>query len=120
MLSRCNLVVLGLCEDSKLPELFIKILHEALYTWLDLSEIVIIELLSLWRLVSEKGTTCIEKVRSLSVYVLIDKEVLLLRTNCCNNSLALSIAEKPKNSYSLLVKSLHRTKKRCLLIESFS
>ncbi len=47
MLRRCNLVVLSLCRDAELPELFVQVLHEGFDSRLDGTEVVVIHFLSL-------------------------------------------------------------------------
>ena len=78
VLCGCDLVMLCFGEDTKLPQLFVEIGHIRLDTRLDDSEIVVVKLLPLWRLCSEKSSACIDKVLALIVKLLGDKEVLLL------------------------------------------
>ena len=60
-----NLIMLRLSKDPQLPQLCIKILHKGYYPGFDHSEIMIVQLLSLGRQCSEKGSSRIYKVRSL-------------------------------------------------------
>ena len=111
--------MLCLSKNSELPKLIVEVFHELAYSWLDNSEVVIIELLSLWRHCSEKCSSCIYKVRSLIEHFLINEEILLLRSYACSNVFNI-LTEKLKDSLSLLVKSLHRSEKWCLLIKRLS
>ena len=70
--------MLCLCRDSELPELFIKVMHECGYLWLENTEVVILHLLSLRSAGTEKCTACKKKVQSVLVKILVDEEVLLL------------------------------------------
>ena len=78
VLCGCDLVMLCFGEDTKLPQLFVEVRHIRLDTRLDDSEIVVVKLLPLWRLCSEKSSACIDKVLALIVKLLGAKEVLLL------------------------------------------
>ena len=78
MLCRCHLVMLCLGEDTQFPQFVIQIGHICLNTWLDDAEIMVVKLLPLWRLCSEKSSACIDKVLALIVKLLGNKEVLLL------------------------------------------
>ena len=78
MLCGRYLVVLGFCKNTQLPQLVVQLFHKCLNAWLYNSEIVILKLLPLRRLCTEKGTTRIYKVLALVVNVLVYKEIFLL------------------------------------------
>ena len=107
-------------KNAKLPKLFIKFLHISGNSWLNYAEVMVFKLLTLRRSCTEKCSSAVDKVFTLLIHFLINKEVFLLRTNCCNNSLSLCVAEKSKNSKSLCIDSLHRTEKWCFLIKNFT
>ena len=73
--------MLCLGKDSELPEFLVKIVHELLYLGLDNTEVMVVHLLSLGRLGTEKCSSGVLDIRTLVVHFLCDKEVLLLRTN---------------------------------------
>ena len=77
-LVRSHLVMAGLARDAEFERLDFKILHESLHTLRDGSEIVVVHLLVLRRVVSHQGTACEHQVRASRIETLINQEVLLL------------------------------------------
>ena len=94
MLCRRDLVVLGLCQDSQLPKLFVQLFHECCNTGFDNTEVVVIHFLSLRRFCTEEGTTREAKVAALVVHFLIYKEVFLLGTDRSANTFHSVVAEQ--------------------------
>ena len=47
MLSGSDLVMLGFCENTKLPELLVEVFHKCRNSGLDCSEIMVVKLLTL-------------------------------------------------------------------------
>ena len=78
--------MLGLCRDTQLPELVIKLFHEVVDGWTNGAKVVLVKLLALAWLTTKEGTTTQNKVRALLKVFLFDKEVLLLRSNVCDNA----------------------------------
>ena len=109
MLARSNLIVLGLCRDAQLPELVIKLFHEVVDGWTNGTKVVLVKLLTFAWFATKEGTTTQNKVRALLKIFLFDKEVLLLRTNVCNNARRL-LSKERKNTLSLLLKGNLRAK----------
>ena len=70
--------MLGFSQNSELPKLIVKLFHKCLNARLYNSEIVVLKLLTLRRLCTEKGTPRIYKVLALVVNVLVYKEIFLL------------------------------------------
>ena len=108
-IDRCNLVLGGshlvvfrLGKHADLPELFVKILHESRNAGLDLTEVVILKLLSLRRLVSEECTSRKTQILTLVVKGFIDQKIFLLRSALRGNTLRFGIAEESQDSNSLL------------------
>ena len=120
MLSRSNLVVFRLCQDTQLPELVIKFLHKGGNSRLDDTKVMVIHFLSLWRLCTEQGASGKAKVRALIVHFLSDKEIFLLGSDRTGYSLYAVVAEQFEDTECLLVKSLHRTQKRSLLVKGMT
>ena len=107
MLSGRNLVVLGFGEYAELPKLLVKLLHELRNARLQLSEVVVIKLLSLGSLCSEKCSACIDKVFSLIVEFFGNKEIFLFGTYCCLNRCYIFVSEKLKDSHCFLINIFH-------------
>ena len=117
MLCGCDLVVLGLCENSELPELLVKISHVFGNSRLDSAEIMVVKLLTLRRLCTEKRSAAELEVGTLLVHFLIYKEVFLLGSYRGANTGRVGVAEQLEYTHSLLVQRLHGAKKRSLFIE---
>ena len=111
--------MLCLCRDAQLPELVIKLFHEVVDGWTNSAKVVLIKLLTLTWLTTKEGTAAKDKVRTLLKVFLFDKEVLLLRTNVCDNARRL-LSKEGKNALGLLLKGNLGTKQRSALIQSFS
>ena len=120
MLCGCDLVMLGLCKNTKLPQLLIEILHISSYTGLDNTKIMVIHLLSLGRLRTKESTSRIYKVLSFVIHFSVNEEVFLLRTDRACNTLYGIVSKKLQNTESLHVECLHRTKQWSLLIKSLA
>ena len=99
--------MLCLCKDTEFPEFLVKVFHISSNSCLDCTEVMVVKFLSFRSFCTEKCSACINKILSLIVSVLINKEVFLLRTYCCCNSCNIFFAEKMKNLYSLCIYSLH-------------
>ena len=120
VLSWSNLVVFRLCQDTQLPELVIEFLHKGGNSWLDDTKVMVIHFLSLWRLCTEQGTSGKTKVGTLIVHFFCDKEIFLLGSDRTGYSLYAVVAEQFEDTECLLVKSLHRTQKRSLLVKGMT
>ena len=94
--------MLGLCRNSQLPEFVIKLFHEVVDGWTNGAKVVLVKLLTLAWLAAKEGTTTKDKVRTLLKVFLFDEEVLLLRTNVCDNARRL-LAKERKNTLGLLL-----------------
>ena len=68
-------------ETPKFPEFFVDIFHVRSDTLTDGSEVMVIQFLSLRRHCSEQGTSGIDQVFSLQIFLLVNQEILLLRSN---------------------------------------
>ena len=120
VLSRSNLVVFRLCQDTQLPEFVIEFLHKGGNSRLDDTKVMVIHFLSLWRLCTEQGTSGKTKVGTLIVHFFCDKEIFLLGSDRTGYSLYAVVAEQFEDTECLLVKSLHRTQKRSLLVKGMT
>ena len=110
--------MLCLSKYTQLPEFFIEILHVSGYSRLDGSEVMIFELLALRCFCSEKCSSCINKIFSLIIELYRNEEVFLLRSYCSSNcEMRIGVTEESQDTDGLLADDLHRTEKRCLLVE---
>ena len=107
MLGGRHLVVFRLRQHTHLPELIVQISHELRYPRLQLSEIVILQLLPSGRLVSEQGPSRKLQVFSLVVELLVDQEVLLLRSALGRDPLRLGVPEEAEDADRLLRDLVH-------------
>ena len=73
--------MLGFGEDSELPELVVQVGHIGRDARLDDAEVVVVQLLPLRRHGTEERPPAEHEVAALFVHLLVDEEVLLLRTD---------------------------------------
>ena len=119
MLAWGYLVVLGLCRNTKLPELVVDLLHECVNRRADSTKVVLLELLALGWLRAKQGAASKNQVGALLVVLLGNKEVLLLGANV-NGDLLGSLAKESEQALGLGVESIKRAQKRGLLVECFA
>ena len=115
----CHLVMTGLARDAKLQCLNLKILHERLHALGDSTEVVVVHLLVLCRVVTHECAAGEHKVWTCRVESLVDEEVLLLPTEVGDDLLNLRI-EVVTDSRCRLVHSVKRAQERCLIVERFA
>ena len=120
VLSGRDLVVLGLCHDTKFPELLVQFLHIRLDTGLDRAKIMVVQFLTLGRLRSEQGTPGINQVFTLLIDLAVDEEILLFRSDSRTDRGHILIAEKAEDAHTLLVDRLHGAQERRFFIERLS
>ena len=110
--------MLGFCKYTELPQLVIKFGHKRLNSWLYCAKIVVIEVLTFWRLCAKKGTTRVHKVATLFAAFLVDQKIFLLGTNGGDYTIHLCISEQTEYAKRLSVERINRAQKRCLFIQS--
>ena len=120
MLCGCDLVMLSLCKDTKLPQLLIEILHISSYTGLDNTKIMVIHFLPLGRLCTKERAPGVYEIFPLVIHFSVNKEIFLLGTDRACNTLYGIVSKKLQNTESLHVECLHRTKQWSLLIKSLA
>ena len=81
---------------------------------------MVVELLTLGRAGSEKGAAGADQVAALFVHLLINKEVLLLRTNGGEDALHVVLAEEPEHAQGLTRESVHGAQQGRLLVEGLA
>ena len=94
VLGGSNLVVLGFCENSQLPQLFVKVGHIFCDSRLYNAEIVIVHFLTLWGHCSEKGSAGEDEVLALIKQLSVHKEVFLLGTHRGAHTFDLVVTEQ--------------------------
>ena len=109
MLRRSHLIVLGLGCHAQLPQLLVDLLHESCDTLTDVSEVMVIQLLSLGRHGSEQGPASVNQVFSLQIFCLVYQEVLLLRSYGRSHSPGCGISEETQQSQRFCVDGFHGT-----------
>ena len=120
VLCRSYLVVLGLGVDAELPELLVELRHICGYSRLEVCEVLVVEVLSLRRLCSEKRTSCEDKVLAAVKFILINEEIFLLGAYCRGHACDVLVAEQLQEADCHLAESVHRAEQRCLLVESLA
>ena len=78
---------------------------------------MIFQLLTLRRRRTEQSPSGKDKVFSLIIQLFINKKILLLCTDCRNNTLSLGIAEKSDKPQALITHKLNRLQQRCFFIQ---
>ncbi len=73
-----NFVMLCFRQNAELPKLCVQLIHKCRYAGLDGSKVLILKLLTFWRLVAEQSAAGIDEVFSRLVHSFIDEEVFLL------------------------------------------
>ena len=108
--------MLCLRRNTILPQILIEFSHEMRNLILDHAEVLIVKLLSLRCRCAEQCTSGQLQVKSLIELILVDQEVLLLRSNG-SSYLRRCLTEKLQDTKCLLADCIHGTKKRCLMIQ---
>ena len=108
--------MLRLRRNTVLPQILIEFSHEMRNLILNHTEVLIVKLLSLWCRCAKQCTSGQLQVKSLIELILVNQEVLLLRSNgSCY--LRRCLTEEFQDTKCLLADCIHRTKKRCLVIQ---
>ena len=119
MLAGRNLVVLRLGVDAQLPQFLVQVGHIGLHPWADGAEVVIFQLLSLGRPRAKERAAGQNEIRPASVILLVDEEVLLLRSHGGGHARNL-FAKELQDPACLAAYGLHRAQQRRLLIQNLA
>ncbi len=111
-----HLVVTCLAWDAKFESLNLKLLHEGCHTLWNGTEVVVIHLLVLSRVMSHECASCEQKVRTCGIQSLVNEEVLLLPSEIRLHLLHFGI-EIVAYLSSGYVDCLQRTQQRRLIVE---
>ena len=117
VLCRRDLVMLGLRENTELPELLVKLLHICRDARFYRAEIVIVHLLPFGRLCTEERAAGKDEVFSFFIKLPINEKIFLLRADGDVDALCRRVPEKAHYSHRLFVYDLDRAKKRSFFIE---
>ena len=99
--------MLCLCQDAKLPQLLVQLVHVCLDARLDRSEVMVVQFLAFRRLCPEKCSPRIDKVSSLFKHLLVNQEIFLLRSDGGCHMLDVLVAEQLQHSQCLPVDRVH-------------
>ena len=97
----------GLGQHAQFPKLFIKVIHKCRYSCFDGTEVVILQLLPLWRGGAKEGTSGVDEVGTLVIHFFVDEEIFLLGTDCSCDAGDFIFAQKMKHFYGDIAQSLH-------------
>ena len=106
-------------RDAELPELALDVVHEREDAVRNRAEVVVLKLLALRGRRAEERAAGENEVRTLLPVLLVDEEVFLLGAERATG-VGLFLAEELHETLEGLVEGLHRTEKRCLLVERFT
>ena len=120
MLCRSHFIMFCLSQNSQFPEFLIQFFHISRNSCLNHAKVVIIHLLSLWRLRTKKSASCKSKIFSLFIHFLCNEEILLLRSYRSTYTFHRIISKQMKDAKRLLIQSFHRTKQRSFFIQCLS
>jgi hypothetical protein len=112
-----DLVVTGLDRHPELRELELRLHHEGEHALRDRAEVVVVELVALRRLGAEQRALGVDQVGPLEVVLLVDQEVLLLRTDRREDALGARIAEQLQRTDRGARQRVHRAQQRDLGVE---
>ena len=112
--------MLRLGGNAHLPQLLIQLVHEFRHPGLDGAVVVVVQLLALGRPGAEQGPAAEDQVLPAAVHLLVDEEILLLRTHLGGDVLGLGVAEQPQDADALGVQQLHGTQQGGLFVQSLA
>ena len=89
-----DLVVARLHGHAELEQFALDVGHEGEHARVDRAEVVVVELLALWRLRAEERAACDHQVGAFEEVLLVDQEVLLLGPDVGEHVLDVLVAEE--------------------------
>ena len=113
-----HFIVLRLCRNAQLPAFLIELFHEGEHSWLDDAEIVIVQLLCLWRAVAKQRTSGIDEVFAFLIHLLIDQKVFLFCSDRGDDAVYV-LSQQVQQPFCLLFDELFGFQQRCLFIQGF-
>ncbi len=107
MLAGSHFVMLCLGRNSQFPQFPVQLMHICRNPCAEISEIVIVHLLTFRCRCSEKSSSGKDQILSLLVILKIDKEVFLLRPDCCKHICNFRFAKKVKHLHRFTAYGIH-------------
>ena len=98
VLGRGHLVVLGLRGNAERPQLVVELLHELVHRGTNGAEVVLLQLLALYRRIAEQRAAREHDVEALLVVLLGDEEVLLLGAEGRGHAVGRIVAEQVEHA----------------------
>ena len=120
MLGWGHLVVLGLGQDTQLPQLVVQLLHVGCHPGLDGAEVMIVQLLTLGGLGAEEGAAGVDQVLTPVKILLVHQEVLLLGADGGLDGGHIGVAEELQHPQGLTVDGFHGPQQSGLLVQSLA
>ena len=117
MLCGSHFIMLRLGRHAQLPQLHIQILHEGTDTFPDDAEVMILQLLSLGCRCTEQGTACKYQILSLQVFLTVDQEIFLFRTNRGRHFGRSRVSKKLRYTQRLFAYGFHGTQQGGFFIQ---
>ena len=115
-LVRGHLVMTSLTRNSQLQRLDLQVLHERLYTIRNRTEIVVVHLLVLGRVMSHQCSTCQHQVRTGGIQTFIHQEILLFPSEVTDHLLDGRI-EIVNHTQCSITHGTKCTFQRCFVVE---
>jgi len=106
--------------NAELVELGLGLDHERDHARRDHAEVLVLELLTLRRLLAEQRATRRQEIGACEEELAIDQEVLLLGAGVRHHLSGVLMAEQLQHALRLRVERLHRAEQRGLLVERFA
>ncbi len=119
VLCRSNLVMLGLCQYAKLPQLVIQVLHEGENSLFDDTKVMVIQLLATRRFSAKQGTAGVNQVFTFFPHFFVNQEIFLFGTNGAVYADGVDTKDFQQLA-SCFAGSVHGTQKRSLFIQHFA
>ena len=120
VLTRRNLVVLGLRIHAHAPQRVIDLLHEVAHDFANGTEVMLLELLPLHGVGTKERPAAHDEVGATTVIVLLDEEVFLLGADGGDDLRNIIDAKAGKHALGLVGNRLHAAQKRGLLVEGLT
>ena len=117
VLGGSDLIVLGLGQDTQLPELIVQVLHVGLDAGADRSVVVIFQLLSPGRFCAEESAAGHDQILALLILFLVDEEIFLLGADLGDDALGRGVSEEAQDPDSFFTDRIHGAKQRCLFVK---
>ena len=120
VLGGSRFVVFRLCKDAELPQLFVQVFHIFTNARRDRGKILVVHLLTLCGLCTEKRPPRHLEISALFIEFFIDQKIFLFGADAGNHVFDVFFAEKTKHTKGLFAERFDGTKERRFFVEGFS